>query len=198
MLTVLTPRATARLVSLEAFKAEVAIVDSQSDEFLSSLLDRVSQMVEAICDRVLAQEQVREDFRQECAGEFLQLDRYPVGVVSAVTIDGEALEGVLADKIEVDAARLYRVDAGGNLVTWPPGRISVTYTGGYEPIPGNLQEAVLRLAKMGNAARSRDPSLQGENILSGLYSYRLFDSSNKSAVPDDVMSLLRPFIRYPL
>lgn len=200
ILTVTTPRADLKLVSLTDLKAELEITGTASDTYLGSLLDRVSQMVEAHCDRVFAVETVREDFREDCGLLYLPLTRYPVIGVSAVTVDGEALVGDIADLVEIDKekGRLYRMDSSADLIQWETGRISITYQAGYSVMPGNLREAVMRLAKYGNSGRTRDPAIKGERFLEGLYAYDLFNASSESSggMPTDVAGLLAPYLRY--
>lgn len=200
MLTVTTPRADLKLVSLADFKAEMGITATTDDVFLGSLLDRVSQIVEAHCDRVFAVETVREDLRDSCALLYLPLTRYPVISITSVSVDGDALVGTITDLVEIDkeTGRLYRLDASANLVQWETGRLSIVYQAGYSTMPGNLREAVMRLAKYGYSGRTRDPAIKGERFLEGLYAYDLFNGASSdyaSGVPKDVAGLLAPYRR---
>lgn len=199
MLTVVTPRESLQLVTVDAFKTEMQISDSASDAYISDMLDRASQLVEGYCQQVFSVEQVREDFRVRCSQEFLDLSRFPVISIDAVEVDGVEWTGDLAEQVTIDKARgrLYRFDSTSD---WWNGLVAVTYTAGYATIPAILQEAVLRMGRSFYPARTRDPGIKSENILDGLYAYTLFDSASagggKSGLPQGIEAMLSPYVNF--
>lgn len=196
MLTVTAPRADLKLVSVDALKAELEITGTSQDDFLAEMLDRVSQMVEAHCNQVFALEGVSEVFRLDHCTTELRLARFPVVQIDSIILGTDT---VLEEyECEEKSGVLYRLSEDER-ISWETGKIEVAYSAGYEPMHGQIAEAVLRLAKLGNAARTRDPSLRSENILEGLYSYQLFGrEDSKGGLPSDVADLLRPFVNYSL
>ena len=194
MLTVTTQRTELKLVSLDALKTELQITATDTDDYLSALLDRVSQIVEAYCRRVFAVESVSETLRLGSRDQLL-LERYPVVSVETVTELGTVLTA--ADyEVYQESGQLFRLQSDERM-EWPSGKIIVAYTAGYAVIPGSGQQGIFELVKLGNAARTRDPSLKSENILEGLYSYQLFGpSDNEGGLPSNVSALLSPFINH--
>lgn len=189
IVTVTAPRDEASLVTLEALKAELQITATETDEYLSGLLVRASEGIEAYCNRIFAVETVSEAFRLRGALDILLLRRWPVIEVDSVTVDDVALD---ADEFEVDpeTGHLYRL-SGELRVAWTPARIVVAYSAGFEAIPGPVQQALFELVKLGQASRTRDPSLRSENILEGLYSYTLFAQTDQvGSMPPQVAALL--------
>lgn len=189
IVTVTTARSEAKLVSLEALKAELQITATDSDDYLSALLDRISEGIEAYCNRIFAVETVNELFRLAHGAPELVLARHPVVTVDAVTECDVAL--VAADyELDADSGELFRL-CNDARISWLPGKIEVAYSGGYATTPGPIQQKIFDMVKLGQAARTRDPSLRSENILEGLYSYTLFSPTDAvGGFPPDVAAVL--------
>ncbi len=193
ILTVTIERTEAKLVSLEALKSELQITTSDDDDYLSRLLDRVSEGIETYCGRVFAVETVREVFRLEAhAWKKIILARRPIVEIGSVTECGVVLAE--ADyEIDVESGELFRL-SNDMRIGWRLGKITVAYAGGYETIPGPIQQKIFDMVKLGQVSRTRDPSLRSENILEGLYSYTLFSPTDSvGGFPPDVAAVLNQY-----
>lgn len=194
-LTVTEPRESGDLVTLEEVKAELQITGTETDDYLALLITRMSTIIESFCRRIFAVEGLEETFRlRGQASESLVLDRDPVTAVTSVAADGIALDG---DEYEYDAEAglLYRL-VGDDQVLWTGSSIVVAYSAGYAITPGPVQKAMFDMIKLGQASRTRDPSLRSENILEGLYSYTLFVPTDMvGGLPPDVAANLAPFVK---
>ena len=193
MLIVTVARTELKLVSVDALKTELQITTADTDDYLSGVLDRTSEAVEAYCKRIFAVETVQETYRPSSAEWCLLLTRYPVIAISSITEDAVA---VAASDYEVDneTGELFRLTSDMRDRWWAL-KIVVTYQAGYTSLPGPVTQAIFELVKLGQAARTRDPSLRSENILEGLYSYTLFGSGDyKAGMPSTVAAMLDPYV----
>ena len=191
IVTVTTPRTDGGLlVDLEALKIELQITTTVNDDYLESLLLRVSEAIEQHCNRVFAVETVSEVIRPDpCAmpRDRLILTRAPVLAFTSVTVDSETLS---ASDYEADneAGLIYRLSADAR-TSWSGAKITAVYSTGFAALPGPVKDGIFELIKLRQAARTRDPALRSENILEGLYSYTLFNGENLSSVLDGVSGL---------
>jgi hypothetical protein len=179
ILTIVTPRTDGGLlVTLDELKAELNISSTEDDDYLTALLLRVSQALEQHCGRTFAVETVSEQFRSDgrCWPEAIALRRFPVTAIQSLSVDGLALDDVYDYEVDGEEGRLHRLD-DDRRIGWSGEKIVAVYSAGYETTPGPVRQAAFELVKFHQAARTRDPALRSENILSGLYSYTLFQSS---------------------
>src|SRR5215510_13060912 len=78
-LHVITPATDFSLMSLEDFKTALRITGTQDDVFLQGVIDRASDEIATLCNRVFAKEKVTEIFRNIPEfGIHLWLARWPV------------------------------------------------------------------------------------------------------------------------
>jgi hypothetical protein len=126
------------------------------------------------------------------AGDPLILSQAPVDPVDTlvVTLDGTVL---VAAEYALDsfAGLLYRT-AGWSMSS----SLSVAYTAGFDPIPPDVEQAVLDLCVMENSGRGRDPMLRAsENPGLGRQEYWVGGLPGSPAIPQDIAALLDPYHR---
>ena len=172
---VITPAESYDLIDLDTLKLDLGITVDTDDEYLQRAISRASVAIMGYCGRVFAVETVTDSFSPNGSSS-LVCSHYPV--------------------IEVESALGgYNLDMRRGLICHPTSSwtsaFSITYSGGYEEIPLDLQAAVLEVVKAIQFNRTRDPQLRSESILSGLYAYTLFDSKSLPAgTPGQVAGIL--------
>lgn len=201
--TILTPAASSSLTSLDVVKAELDITDGATDVLLTGWIDRASAAVSQYCNRPFAPETLRDDLFPErdpypwqVPGTFapLQLSRRPVlaSPVVAVSVLGEELDPDTDFVVDPADGQIIRIGTDGRPRTWASDPVSVTYRAGYDPIPLDVQDAVIRLVKARWYARKRDPLLKSEET-PGVYRAEYWIDTtpgSTGAMPPDVVDLL--------
>lgn len=168
--TIVSPALSPDLVDLDVMKDELKIAasDTEHDAFLARAITQVSAAIANYCNRLFAAETVRDVIYSRLGEAQLQLSRFPVVNVTAVTVtNGTGGQVALAENTDyiVDAARgwLLRLGAGGVPISWYTAPTTVTYQAGYQDIPGDLQQAALRLIAARFHNRGRDPTLRSQS-----------------------------------
>lgn len=177
-LIITDPAASARLTTLDAVKAELGLAGSDQDAYAAGLIDQASAAIAAWCGRSFAVEGIRETFHLDASDTLLLLSRWPVVEVTSVTVNGlEDSPG----RAEVEAGLLYRLDANGCRMSWPPGRIRVEYHAGYilpddekRTLPADVERAALSMVKSWFFARGSNPMVRSESV-EGISSVSYFD-----------------------
>jgi hypothetical protein len=192
--TVTTPATSFDLTNLATIKDELQIKDVRSDAFLTRQISWASTHAANYCNRVFVSETVKDEFwpaRDAANVEPLQLTRFPVVSVSAVTEDGVALVDGTDYRLDKDRAQLFRLDDEPYPTFWPSWPIVVTYVTGYATIPADVVDAVIRLVKMRWFARTRDPMLRHEAV-TGIrdVDYWVATGEDAGSMPPDVADLL--------
>lgn len=208
ILTVNTAATSYDLTTLAAVKAELGITGTDEDTAITAWITQASQAAALYCNRVFAEETVTETFRDSGHVRYGQSDKFwqrpreawllarnPVTAVASVVEDDTALVQGTDYEFASDGV-LYRL-SNGYARHWRFYKsLVVRYTAGF---PGNatpvpLARSAISLVKLLRASATRDPALRSENILSGLYSYTLFNSTEfPSGIPADVEALLAPY-----
>lgn len=207
IVTVTAPATNRSLITLEQVKTELNITDSGSDTQIETLRKRASQAIVGYCNREFARDGVSEVFR-DVAAECLSLSAgFPdpnhiadFCTITSVTEDGAVLDAANYE-LDAGAGLLYRLNSDERCA-WCARKVTVEYTAGYvlpddsDPtLPEDVQGAALELIKAARFNASRDPALRSENILSGLYSYTLFDPTNAETMwPASVTSPVERYI----
>ncbi len=187
------------LVTLANYKADLSITVGIDDTYLSRAISKASQAISQYCNRVFAAETVQDLFdltqpRLKFGGEaVLQTSRWPIiSITSVVENTGANAVTLVRDtdyRVDVTTGLLWRLNAQSGLVTtWGASPVTVIYQGGFATIPLDLQDAATNVVKSMQFNRTRDPSLRSENILSGLYAYTLFDSTQMPGGTADQVS----------
>lgn len=130
----------------------------------------VSRMLRNYCARNLTEGTYTEDFRQPdyappsyeggMPGLRVNLTEWPVTEITAITVGAASMDVALA-ALNHSTGRLWlpwsTMPTNGLLVT-------VEYTGGYDPIPGDLQGAFLDLVRRQLSAMGVDLAASGSSI----------------------------------
>jgi hypothetical protein len=171
--TVLTVAGSKDLVALPLVKSALDITTSASDKFLKFLISAVSAEIAQYCNRTFPLETVlnefwpaRDAYPYQVPGglNVLQLTRWPVASVASVTENGNALVEGTDFRVGKDEGHLFRLDGNAYPCRWPPYALAVTFAGGFNPIPPDVQDACLRMITARWIAKGRDPNMKGENI----------------------------------
>ena len=97
------------LTTLMAVKAELAIDDNDSDDYLRGKINTVSDRIEKLTNRKLGFAAITDEGQAGEGGVYLQLERMPIVALTSITFDGAA---VADTSYEIHDARwgvLYRV-----------------------------------------------------------------------------------------
>lgn len=171
--TVITAASSQQLASLADVKAELGIVDTLQDQVLTRYIDLCSAAAAQFCDRVFPKETVKDEIWPEYrAGDHvlttglkaIQLSRWPVISVTAITENGSVLAEEYDYRVDMVSGLAHRLNEHGHSRDWPAWPLSVTYQAGYETVPADVQDAVIRMVKARHIARGRDPFLRSESI----------------------------------
>ena len=164
------------------------------------LIDAASAAVENYCRRTFAQGSVDE--RIDGTGtDTLRVSRPPIGSVTSVTLDGEALDNTDGSEWTVGKGVLFRGNGQSDTLSaevWPRGRrnVRVQYSGGYATIPDEVKFATMLVVRqlvegLGSAGlvlRERIGDYEIE------YQEEAFD---RIELPGPVRALLGPFRLMP-
>lgn len=197
MLTVITPASGTALTTVETVKAGLDLTGADDDAWLADTIDRVSDRITGWCGRVFGQETVRETFRLHRPLPSLILSRWPVASIASAVEDGAPLS---PDAFEISASDgiLYRLNAKGRYLSWPPATVAVEYTAGWllpgqagRNMPGDIEQAAIDLVTRAYRARGRDPALRSEDV-PDVYAASYFDAAKSfdNGLPPDLASAL--------
>jgi hypothetical protein len=194
-----TPAPDRTLVSLDDLREQLRIKsnDTANDVWLTKVIDRTSRQAERYCNRIFVVQTYLDTFRGGSGGtnsEPLILSQAPVDPVSlVVTLDGAALTA--ADLgLDQYAGLLYRLTEPMHWQSTTS--LSVSYAAGFDPVPFDVQQAVLDLCTMDNAGRGRDPMLRAtESPGLGRQEFWVGGVPGGSMIPQDIASLLNPYRR---
>lgn len=170
--TVIEAAVSYDLTTLAVVKDELSVSDGSRDAVLQRYIGGASAAVAQYCNRALVVEKVSDEFLpiQDLSYVLmaeriapLQLSRWPVAAVVSVTENGAALVEGVDYRVDAGAAQLTRL-TGGLPCLWPGGAITVVYSAGYDPVPPDLEDAVVRMVTKRYSAKGRDATMKAENI----------------------------------
>ena len=182
MISVTTPAASTQLTTLSSVKAMLSITDTDSDDYLSMLVDQASSAVVSYCNRVFARETVTEmirlvrgTFDRPMPGkDHITLTRWPMDSITALSEDATALVANVDYEYDPDQGRVWRLDTSGNRKTWTGSLIVVSYTGGWRlpndtgrNLPAEVEDATMRMVKSRWMERRRDPLVKAQDVPGG-------------------------------
>lgn len=160
--------ATGDLCSVADVKAFLSITDTNSDALLQALVTNASKMVNNMTNRNLLAASYTETFSGR--GGYRQgLTHYPVTGVSSVSVDGTSVpaavgatgSGYVYDDNFVYLRGSYSFSRGIM-------NVSITYTGGFDPVPLDLAQACIEIVATKFKRRSTlevsGKTLNGETI----------------------------------
>lgn len=185
MITSIHDAGQSRLVTAAQVQA---VLPSLSEAAAHGLIDEASAMLAAYTSRTLHSQEVTERFRSVCRTVLVPV-RWPVTAVASLTVDGIGLD---AADYEFDGPFVYRLDGGARSV-WRANLIEMRYTGGFDPIPFDLQRACIDLCVSIHAMTGRDTSIRSETIPDvRSVSFRDLDRGG-GLMPGHVMDLAAPY-----
>ena len=196
---IVTPAAERNLVTLDDLREQLRVRpgDTANDAWYTKVIARSSLAAERYCNRIFAKQGYLDTFRGSATGmadEPLVLSMAPVDPETlVVTLDG-AVMAAAGYALQPLPSHLWRV---GDATAWINSTgLTVAYTAGFDPIPADVQQAVLDLATMENAGRGRDPMLRAtESPGLGRQEYWVGGVPGSSLLPQDIASLLNPYRR---
>lgn len=181
------------LASLSDLKSELGLADDASDAALTSALLRASTTIETYCGRAFTRAADTFTLRVRDARRALLLPRVPVVAVTAIDRDGEALDPAEWEIEDEEAGLIIRLDASGRpALWWGRGKWTVSYTGGPEAVPPDVERACLDLAVQAWTTRGRDPTLRDRTVVD-IESWSVFDPDKRQTVgglPADIAAAL--------
>lgn len=193
---IVTPAADKALATLADVKAELKIEGTANDATLTRYIAAASAAVSELCGRVFPVETIRDTIfgSTVCAIKEIDLSRRPVVSVDTVTEAGVSLTAGTDFYLDAPRGRLIRIDANGRPALWKSADIVATFDAGFEEIPADVAEAVIRLVSLRWFLRGRDPMLRSETMEGvGQLQYWVA-SGGENAIPPEVRSMLQPYI----
>jgi len=142
------------LCTLADLKAWLGIVSDTDDELLARLISGVSAFMEQRTGRRFLEDEYRE-VRDGHGGRRLLFAHYPVTEVSSVKVDGAA---ILPAAGALDAGYRFTermVTLTGYAFSRGLGNVELSYTAGYEAVPGDLAQACIELCALRYKDRER-------------------------------------------
>lgn len=169
-------------ITLAEARQWLNLTDASEDDLLLDLIDAASTAVENYCNRPLASATVTEDYTGTGTA-LLFLRRTPVTAVLQVILAGLPVE------CSFDSISIRRADGG---IFAHGSRVTVTYTGGWDPVPGDIKMATRYTLQAMRNAQAMDPNLMGDSLggaFSGGYS-----EAGPGAVPRAARNLLNNYV----
>jgi uncharacterized phiE125 gp8 family phage protein len=203
IVTVITPASASALTLLATVRADLGLVATSDDAWLTAEISAASSVIGSYCRRVWGRSTVRETFRAVLHNrEGLLLARLPVVSVASVEVDGAALDAAVYE-LDAEEGGVYRIE-GLNRVSWAAHRVAVTYTAGYllpgeagRDLPADVERAARLLVVSAYLARGRDPSLRSVNV-QGVAAESYQDArAGNGGLPAVVAEMLAPYREWP-
>ncbi len=125
----------------------VAPDETADDTRLSELIKIASAQIEGYCSRSFGTEEIQDELHDGNASDSLELDVAPILSVSALSIDGQAVDPaelvIYPQFVAFPASGEYDVRLRGYARVFPEGRrnVKVSYTAGYEAVPREIADA---------------------------------------------------------
>lgn len=161
------------LTSLANAKAELGITVTTYDTILARYVKSASIAAAQYCNRVFVVETVQDKFFRLVNSarmfysrpDVLQLSRWPiVDAVTSVVEDGTTLVVGTDFLTDLTNGQLTRIDSSGLRRAWCASIITVQYDAGYETIPADIEDAVLRMVSSRYSAKGRDRNVKQETV----------------------------------
>lgn len=211
--TVIVPPASTGLTTLDTVKDELSIADTNADARLARWIRQASSAISNYCNRDFALATYQDLVRPGLAGPAgmlpgryapLKLARWPlVGIVSIVeqrssAADPIALTADVDFETDPATAEVYRLDHRGNPRDWSATKLIAQYRAGYSlpgdggeySLPGDIEDACIRLVTKAWFARGRDPLLKSENVPDVGEAVYWISNGSDGNFPPDIADLL--------
>lgn len=193
--SVTVPATDRALVTLDDLREQLRVrpTDTANDAWLTKVIARCSRQAERYCNRIFVPQGYADSFMGNSgnAGDPLILSQAPIDPDTLVTtLDGTVLDAA-EYALDAFAGLLYRT-AGWSMSN----SLLVAYTAGFDPVPPDVEQAVLNLCVGENASRGRDPMLRSsENPGIGRQEYWVGGLPGGAAIPPEIAALLDPYHR---
>jgi hypothetical protein len=206
-LTVATPADSLALLSIAEMRAAAGVTGNLQDATLQRLSAHAAAKIMSHCniavgggaEPTLLKETLVQTLYSVCVDQLI-LDRRHNVVITSVIQDGQTLTA--ADYMADPESGLVTRLSNDAPIAWRAAKIIVTYTAGFEDVPGDLKQAAddyLR-ALMGESLR--DPYVKGqrtnipgvEEVETSYWVGSVPGMSSEGAVPDIVAGSLKRFI----
>lgn len=207
--TVVTPADSYDLTTLAIIKEELGITGNGIDDRLQRYLTGASAAAAQFCNRVFVVETLKDEFwpqRDPCpyliSGGLmpLQLTRWPLiaASVSSVIENSITLIDGTDFRIDYEKGQLVRLDGSLYPRRWPAWPISAQYNAGFDSIPDDVVDAVIRMVRTRWTAKDRDALLREENIPGVREAQYWIATGNEAGnMTPDVVDLLNNY-RHPV
>lgn len=207
MLEIITPATSRRLTTLDMARRVIGLEvgDTSFDVQLASLIDQASAAAESWTARVFATEEVEETFELARPRFRLQVSRFPVNSVTALTIEGFPWDNASDVRI-ANAGHLYR-GTENSRYAWPDDTpITVRYRGGFvlpgfsdRNLPHDIERAVLLAIAAYWRGEQRDPLVKSERVaVEGVEDVQTTYGMLSTSLPQEAQALLAPYRRVVL
>jgi len=196
------------LTTLAAVKEELDITDNSKNSLLRRYISGASAATAQECNRVFPVETVKDEIfphRDPTPGrvfgrfEPLILSRYPIVSVASVVENGVTLADGVDFRIDYEKGELIRLGVNGLPTLWSQASlVAVTFSAGFDPIPSDLEDAIIRMITKRYRAKGRDPTITQQNI-PGVLDQRFWFATGEDAgnMTPDVMDIINDY-RVPL
>ena len=187
------------LVTLDDLREQLRVNpnDTANNTWWTKTIERASRQAEGYCNRVFVQQTYVDTFAGGSSAasdaEPLILSNAPVDPASVVvSIDGAPLDVSLYG-VDQESGLLYRTDQQ----SWSSATsLVVSYVAGFDPIPDDIQLAVIDLCTMDNSGRGRDPLLRAsESPGLGRQEYWVGGPPGGGSIPQDIAFVLDGYLR---
>lgn len=201
--TVTTAATSYDLTTLDVVRDELGITDNAKNATLQRYITAASLMAAQYCNRVFPAETITDKVLRRrdswprllpTGAQVLQLERWPLVSVTSVTEDGTVLVAG-TDFTPVGApGQLIRLDSNGNARSWCVFPLTVVYVAGYDPIPSDVEDAVIRMVTRRYLSKGRDPNLKQQNIPGVLeQSWWIATGSESGNMSPDISDILNNY-----
>lgn len=202
---ILEPADNFDLMTIEELKLALSITDTTQDAALEDQIDRYSDVVATLCNRVFARETVRETWRcfgWDCPATRLYLSHWPIKEEDIVAV--EAPGGTL-----LDPAAWELEERSGKLLLFnnAESEVIVTYIGGFnlpEEAPEALKQACALMIHKSQVEQQRAATAGIRSISHKEARVQFFDpnqvarsqqSSTSSGIDPAINALLMHYVR---
>ena len=196
---VVAPAVDRTLVTLADLREQLRVKpnDTAADAWMTKVIARCSRQAERYCNRIFVQQTYSDTFRGGASadsGEPLILSQAPIDPTT-LTITLDAAAPLPADYgLDQYAGLAYRLTQP--MLWTSTTSLLVQYTAGWNPIPDDVQQAVLDLCVGENSGRGRDPMLRAtESPGLGRQEYWVGGLPGGATIPQDIAGLLNPYRR---
>jgi uncharacterized phiE125 gp8 family phage protein len=138
---------TMALAQLTDLKTYIGVTGSADDSLLSRLLESESTFFEAQCGRTFVTASYTEV--RSGHGRTTMVPREdPIVSVTSVAVDGQTIPS--ASSYDAEGWRVFEgaIHLNGHAFTRGTGNVTLVYVAGFDPVPADVQQAVIELAAL--------------------------------------------------